>query len=69
MLKNSKTNKMLYFRIETVNESGRVGVLVEFQLQLWSGLSGTIITVGEFGELITFSFVNILLQAYIVNYL
>ena len=69
MLNDSKTNKMLYFRIETVDGSGGVVALVEFQLQLRSDLSGTIISVVEFGELIPFSSVNILLQAYIVHYL
>ena len=50
MLHDSETDKMLHFRIETVDGSGGVVAVVEFQLQLWSGLSGTIISFVDFGE-------------------
>ena len=50
MLNDSKTNKMLYFRIETVHGNGGIVALVEFRRQLWSDISGIVITFVEFGE-------------------
>ena len=49
MLNDSKIDKMLFFRIDTVHGNGGAVVLVEFQLQPWSGLSCTIISFVEFG--------------------
>jgi hypothetical protein len=43
-------SKVLYFGISTVHGSGGIVVVLEFQLQLWSGLSGAMISFVEFGE-------------------
>jgi hypothetical protein len=50
MLNDSKTDKMLCFRIETVHGSEGTMALAVFQRQLWSDLSGSAISFVEFGE-------------------